>query len=80
VTRTMLWSLPAAAILAMAAGGAVPADAAGMKSKQPVARCDCTNCSAPHCSKPSGRTGDRFFFVDETGVIRSPRKQKLQAK
>lgn len=77
--HTMLWSLPAAAILAMAAGGAVPADAAKIKSNQPAVRCDCTNCSAPHCPKSRG-SGDRSFFVDESGVIRSPRKRKLQAK
>lgn len=33
MTRAMLWSLAAAAILAMAAGGAVPADAAKGKRK-----------------------------------------------
>jgi hypothetical protein len=31
MTRTTLWSLAAAALLAMAAGGAVPADAAKLK-------------------------------------------------
>jgi hypothetical protein len=27
------------------------APATSMKLRQPVARCDCTNCSAPHCGK-----------------------------
>jgi hypothetical protein len=82
MTRTMFWSLPAAAILAMAAGGAAPADAAKMKSKQPTARCDCSNCSAPHCPKPggAGKSGDRYFFVDESGVIRGRKKPQLRAK
>jgi hypothetical protein len=67
--RSMLWSLPAAAVLVIAAGG-VPADAAKLKSKQ---------TATGNNSKPINRTGDRSFYVDETGILR-PRKKQLQTK
>lgn len=91
MTRLMLSSLAAAAIFAMAAGSAVSAEAtkkpvmattknsapvASMKSRQPAVKCDCTNCSAPHCGPgPSVRS---FTILRPLAVDRD--KKKLRAK
>lgn len=77
MTCTMRWSLPFAAILAIAAGGVVPADAAEMKSKQPTVRCDCTNCSAPHCPRP-GRLEPAF--ITSYSLSRRPPRRLRTAK